>query len=59
MSRRRRGRGWGAAGGSRKCISPGPSGRCGIGACDRLARAAEKPVTGQSGAIPALRPTDR
>lgn len=57
--RRRRRRGWGGVGGSRKCISLGPSGRCGIGAWERLARAAEKPVTGRSGAIPALRSTDR
>ncbi|MEJ1278711.1 hypothetical protein NN561_009634 [Cricetulus griseus] len=57
VSRRRRW--WGGVGGSRKCISLGPSGRCGIGAWDRLARAAEKPVSGRSGAIPALRPADR
>lgn len=56
--RRRRRRGWGGVEGSRKCIGQGLSGRCGIGACDRLARAAEKPVTGRSGAIPALRPAD-
>lgn len=51
--------GVGGVGGSRKCIGQGPSGRCGIGAWDLLAPAAKKPVTGRSGAIPALRPADR